>query len=234
MLHRMTTCVLGATLAAACFLGLQGCNADGGPDIAKAQESAADLHRMFEEQKSIAEAERVRAAAAAKQAEAERAAAQTDEEKAKADKALEEAQRADDRAKAAENVADKALDTLTKAQDLIKKATTPEGTLDEGKLVAGGMEFLPPPWNGLAGLVGVGVTFALQEVRRRRAEAKARTNEEAAVSIINGISAAVAHVPGFREKMAEAKPVLFAERTEKADALVAKHSLAKMPKAVTA
>lgn len=110
---------------------------------------------------------------------------------------------------------------IDKAIATLKAAETPD-TADDAAAAGSVGALLPPPWNTVALIGGPLVIGLVQELRKRNSTA-------AAVSIVNGITAASANIPGFREMLDRAKPVLKAEYTPEAKKLVDKHKLAKLP-----
>lgn len=197
------------------LLLLQGCSRQ---DIVEAQARAQEATEVLSAQKATAEAERQRADAAKAKAEADLAAAASEAERKRAEDAIADAKDAAARANSSASAATAALEALAKAQALIKESVGPDGEIDAQKATTAIGSLLPPPMQGAVGLVALGVGI-WQEVRRRKAQ-------DAAVSIINGISAVTASDPLLRAKLKSAKPILAQEYSPTAKKLVAKHKLA--------
>lgn len=109
------------------------------------------------------------------------------------------------------------LARVTQADAVLATPTKPDGSVDTAGMIGG-------PYGAAIG-TGIGILIAgFSDWQRRRTQA-------AAVSMVNGIDAAAASVPGFKQALASAKPLLRAEYTSLAQKIVDKNKLATLPKA---
>ena len=151
------------------------------------------------------------------------------EQKAQAARDVEAAQSDPAKAEAEKRLAavESTLAAVSKANQVLKESTKPDGSIDAAAMPVAICTAVGGPYGTIIGLGIAAVVGFVQEMRVRR-----RTDD--AVSLINGLSAANASVPGFAAAMSTAKPLFQAEQTAGAKRLVTKHKLAKLPKAVVA
>ncbi len=200
-------------VAVATLLTLTACT---NPELTAAVQEAKALADQYqsqlEAQKASLEEQRIVAAR-------ELAAAKGDHNEAQAATAAAYLAKLDDAAKKV----DALLARVTQANLGLDAAVRPDGTVDSGSIGATAGGVIGGPYGAAIG-TGIGLLLAaFSNWKRQQAQA-------GAVSIINGISAVAASVPGFREKLAAGKPLLNAEYTTTAKALVSKHKLATLPK----
>lgn len=126
----------------------------------------------------------------------------------------------------ASNRVEALLARVTQANEALSVPTKPDGSIDEAATGTAVGSLIGGPYGAAIG-TGIGILIAgFSDWQRRRTQA-------AAVSMVNGIDAAAASVPGFKQALASAKPLLRAEYTTLAQKIVNKNKLATLPKAVT-
>ena len=116
------------------------------------------------------------------------------------------------------------LARVTQADAVLATPTKPDGSVDTAGMGTTVGSLIGGPYGAAIG-TGIGILLAgFSDWQRRRTQA-------AAVSMVNGIDAAAASVPGFKQALASAKPLLRAEYTALAQKIVDKNKLATLPKA---
>jgi len=114
---------------------------------------------------------------------------------------------------------------LAEATDLLTKATNPDGTVNVNGAVQAAAPLLPPPWN-LVALIGAPVAAgALSWLVQQFRGGGVSDNQNAAISLINGISAAAASDPVLASRLQANKGVLLKEYTDTAVDLVDEHKV---------
>lgn len=120
---------------------------------------------------------------------------------AKATKDAAEAQKQIDKANETIATAERLAKELKRAQELLAQATNPDGSIDPANGLAAAGALLPPPWNLLA-MVGIPIGVGLFQ------ELRVRQKQKAAVSIVDGISAAAAEDPNMAKALVDNKDTL--------------------------
>lgn len=115
------------------------------------------------------------------------------------------------------------LARVTQANEVLSTPTKPDGSPDEAAMASTIGGLFGGPYGAAIG-TGIGILLAgFSDWKRRQAKTDA-------VSIINGVSAVAANVPGFKDMLARGKPLLEKEYTDRAAALVKANKLATLPK----
>lgn len=117
------------------------------------------------------------------------------------------------KARATAALADEWAAKLADAQAALHAATGPDGTITPAGVAGAAAPFLPPPWNLLLGIGGTLAAGLIQEWRVRQ-------KKQAAESIIDGIEAAKAASPAFKDALKANAGVLGAVYTDKASAMI--------------